>query len=317
MRRTLLLLSTMVLALLLAGGVALADSPTTKEDCKNGGYAKYGFKNQGQCIKAVVVEPPPPTDTTAPEIQITQGPAEGSVSSESSFTYTSNEPVQFYCDFRSSSYTGQPTYLGCSDPNDTEHSINFTTSNAEGQELIFYLKAVDAAGNVSEIQRRWTVARSTPVAVASSDPTGHGGAPIENRELIQSFTLAQDTLLHGLDLSLCRSGPETVTTSVQVTLYERTSTGSVQQIAGPREVEWTATGECSSPDVPVDYSAQNIQLEAGHEYGIGVVSEDTAVYWEGGSAYSGGTVYSGTANFSSGTPAYPEGLDVGFKVYGR
>jgi hypothetical protein len=28
-------------------------APTTKEDCKNGGYAKYGFKNQGQCIKAV------------------------------------------------------------------------------------------------------------------------------------------------------------------------------------------------------------------------------------------------------------------------
>jgi hypothetical protein len=104
---------------------------------------------------------------------------------------------------------------------------------------------------------------------------------------------------------------------VQVTLYERTSTGSVQQIAGPRGVEWTATGECSSPDVPVDYSAQNIQLEAGHEYGIGVLSGDGAVYWEGGSAYSGGTVYSGTENFSSGTPAYPEGLDLGFKVYGR
>jgi hypothetical protein len=28
-------------------------APTTKEDCKNGGYAKFGFKNQGQCIKAV------------------------------------------------------------------------------------------------------------------------------------------------------------------------------------------------------------------------------------------------------------------------
>jgi hypothetical protein len=28
-------------------------APTTKENCKNGGYANYGFKNQGQCIKAV------------------------------------------------------------------------------------------------------------------------------------------------------------------------------------------------------------------------------------------------------------------------
>jgi hypothetical protein len=31
---------------------------------------------------------------------------------------------------------------------------------------------------------------------------------------------------------------------------------------------------------------------------------------QGGSAYSGGTVYSGTENFSSGTPAYPDGQDL-------
>jgi dipeptidyl aminopeptidase/acylaminoacyl peptidase len=27
--------------------------PQTKADCKNGGYKDFGFKNQGQCIKAV------------------------------------------------------------------------------------------------------------------------------------------------------------------------------------------------------------------------------------------------------------------------
>ena len=27
--------------------------PTSKDDCKNGGYESFGFKNQGQCIKAV------------------------------------------------------------------------------------------------------------------------------------------------------------------------------------------------------------------------------------------------------------------------
>jgi hypothetical protein len=37
-----------------------SDSPTTKEDCKNGGYAKYGFKNQGQCKKAVNATPGSP-----------------------------------------------------------------------------------------------------------------------------------------------------------------------------------------------------------------------------------------------------------------
>jgi hypothetical protein len=27
--------------------------PKTKADCKKGGYKDFGFKNQGQCIKAV------------------------------------------------------------------------------------------------------------------------------------------------------------------------------------------------------------------------------------------------------------------------
>lgn len=28
-------------------------APTTKADCKNGGYEQYGFRNQGQCMKYV------------------------------------------------------------------------------------------------------------------------------------------------------------------------------------------------------------------------------------------------------------------------
>jgi hypothetical protein len=33
--------------------VTLPTTPQTKPDCKNGGYEEFGFKNQGQCIKAV------------------------------------------------------------------------------------------------------------------------------------------------------------------------------------------------------------------------------------------------------------------------
>jgi hypothetical protein len=80
MRRTSVVLGAVMAVLMFAmvrAGVALADtvfstsSPTTKEDCKNGGYAKYGFKNQGQCIKAV--NHATPADTTAPETTITAG----------------------------------------------------------------------------------------------------------------------------------------------------------------------------------------------------------------------------------------------------
>ena len=31
-----------------------AEGPTSKDDCKNGGWERYGFKNQGACIKAVL-----------------------------------------------------------------------------------------------------------------------------------------------------------------------------------------------------------------------------------------------------------------------
>src|SRR5829696_6927783 len=60
MKRIVLLLASMALAVIFGSGVALADSPTTKEDCKKGGYAKYGFKNQGQCTEAVKLPPPAP-----------------------------------------------------------------------------------------------------------------------------------------------------------------------------------------------------------------------------------------------------------------
>jgi len=38
-----------------AGGVGEEPptEPQTKEDCKKGGFREFGFKNQGQCIKAV------------------------------------------------------------------------------------------------------------------------------------------------------------------------------------------------------------------------------------------------------------------------
>ena len=33
--------------------MAYSTDPTTKQECMNGGWAAYGFKNQGQCIRFV------------------------------------------------------------------------------------------------------------------------------------------------------------------------------------------------------------------------------------------------------------------------
>jgi hypothetical protein len=204
MRKTILVLGAVMAVLMFAmvgAGVALADTvfststPTTAEDCKNGGYAKYGFKNQGQCIKAV--NHATPADTTAPEIQITDGPAEGSVSNEGRFFISSNEPVQFFYDIREATYTGQPTYSTLGNPNSTEVDIGFTLSNADGKEMVLYIKAVDAAGNTTEIQRRWTVDITGPTVQFTGGPSE--GEVLTNNDVTFSWTASDPAPGSGVD----------------------------------------------------------------------------------------------------------------------
>lgn len=38
------------------GGTLTVANPTTKEECRNGGWMPFGFKNQGQCIRFVETE---------------------------------------------------------------------------------------------------------------------------------------------------------------------------------------------------------------------------------------------------------------------
>jgi hypothetical protein len=40
-------------------------TPTAKDDCKKGGWAGFGFRNQGQCIKFVNQSTPPPASLQA------------------------------------------------------------------------------------------------------------------------------------------------------------------------------------------------------------------------------------------------------------
>jgi hypothetical protein len=45
-----------------SGDIRVVDAPpapTSKDDCRNGGYARFGFRNQGQCVAAVVHRPKP------------------------------------------------------------------------------------------------------------------------------------------------------------------------------------------------------------------------------------------------------------------
>jgi hypothetical protein len=174
--RAALLTVTMILGLLLAAGAALADtvfstsdSPTTKEDCKNGGYAKYGFKNQGQCIKAVKAPP----DTTAPETTITAGPEQYSTSQNESatFEFTSSEPNStFECKITSGSF-GQAIkgddvgfWHPCTSP--------MTYSPLRDDNITFQVRAIDAAGNVdpTPAETIFTVQRPGPSLQITNGP---------------------------------------------------------------------------------------------------------------------------------------------------
>ncbi len=60
LRRVLVVLSMTVVLATMAAGAAFAQTsgdstaPTSKEQCKNGGWQQFGFRNQGQCVRAVV-----------------------------------------------------------------------------------------------------------------------------------------------------------------------------------------------------------------------------------------------------------------------
>jgi hypothetical protein len=174
MRRIVLLLASMALTVVFGSGVSLADAPTTKEDCKNGGYAKYGFKNQGRCIKAVVVEPPPPEDTTPPEIILhNECPARTGVQTASSSTqclFSSNETVEFSCSF--GEWPNESAFFEpCSAPGEPMFGYyNFDVSQHEGEKLELTVRAVDSAGNVSERTMIWTVDTVFPTVEITSGP---------------------------------------------------------------------------------------------------------------------------------------------------
>jgi hypothetical protein len=45
--------AAVIAILTIAGGVDAQTAPTSKNDCKNGGYQDFGFRNQGLCIQYV------------------------------------------------------------------------------------------------------------------------------------------------------------------------------------------------------------------------------------------------------------------------
>ena len=61
----------LVTGVLGAGPATAQGQPETKDDCKNGGWMQFGFKNQGQCIRFVNTGQGLTTTTTAPTTSTT------------------------------------------------------------------------------------------------------------------------------------------------------------------------------------------------------------------------------------------------------
>jgi hypothetical protein len=133
--------------------------PQTKAECNNGGYAKYGFKNRGQCIKAV--NHAPPADTTAPEITVT-GPEGTTMRNQATYTMSANEPVTWECT------ATFPVEL----PPDVVYEPctggSYTYFTEWDGTYVFTFKATDAAGNTTTVTK--TLVRDTPYVEILNPP---------------------------------------------------------------------------------------------------------------------------------------------------
>jgi len=78
-RRLLSTIATVALVTGVLGAGPVLAQPTTKADCKKGGWVQFGFRNQGQCIRFVntgkggvtTTTTAPTTTTTAPTTSTT------------------------------------------------------------------------------------------------------------------------------------------------------------------------------------------------------------------------------------------------------
>jgi Bacterial Ig-like domain len=166
MRRIVLLLASIALAVIFGSGVTLADSPTTKEDCKKGGYAKYGFSNQGQCISAV--NHATPADTTAPDTIIDSGPEGQTGNDNPSWEFHSTEPNStFECRL-----LGFDDWHPCESPRSYVPGQDEEAWGIPHGEYTFQVRAIDAAGNVdpTPAERFVFVDNVGPFAVITSGP---------------------------------------------------------------------------------------------------------------------------------------------------
>jgi hypothetical protein len=127
--------------------IPIPAGPTSKAQCKDGGYEGFGFKNQGQCIKAV--NHATPADTTAPETTIDNIDTSNLGTDRSVVTrFSSNEANStFECKLVPLNELGEeisnPIWEPCTSPKTFEGHLGWYSYR-------FYVRATDAAGNVDQ-----------------------------------------------------------------------------------------------------------------------------------------------------------------------
>jgi hypothetical protein len=206
MRKTILVLGAVMAVLMFAmvgAGGALADtvfstsSPTTEEDCQNGGYAKYGFKNQGQCIKAV--NHATPTDITAPVIS-TGGIARVAEDPDSAeVSFTANEPATFECALRRTDQS-ELNWQPCTSPHRYE--------NLTDGVYVFQLRATDTAGNVSGVHQS-TVLIDTQAPTISIDSGPSEGSTVNTNTVSFGWTANDNDEVFHVNCEILKSDQPT------------------------------------------------------------------------------------------------------------
>jgi hypothetical protein len=189
-------ISSNVLSEYLYSGITLQPG-TYKIGLKGGNIA------QGRNVFVDVVNFPavaPPADTTAPEIQFYDIYNNPPVSGRDRVSFGSSEPVQFTCALQDLS-SGEPaTFAPCTDPIGTAGFFTFDPSQYDGRQVKFYVRAVDAAGNVTEETLTWKVDAEFPTIAITSGP--EEGATVNTRSVSFGWTASDNLEVHDVQCHL-------------------------------------------------------------------------------------------------------------------
>ena len=124
-----------------------------------------------------IVEPPPPPDTSAPEIRL-DGPDAETEETTATFVFSANEPATFECALDTAALTPCSAFASYGGLQPGPHE--------------FRLRATDAAGNAATAAWAWTIVEPPPPPDETAPVISLSGPPAETQATSATFAFSAD-----------------------------------------------------------------------------------------------------------------------------